>query len=68
MFARKDEIIDLHDEPDHKELCRREQQYLLRAIREDLDLTDHMNVAMNSLRIVLAADESINTGKTVELP
>jgi len=68
MFVRKDEIIDLHDEPDHKELCRREQQYLLRAIREDLDLTDHMNVAMNSLRIVLAADESIKTGKTVELP
>ena len=68
MFARKDEIIDLHDVPDHKELCRREQQYLLRAIREDLDLTDHMNVAMNSLRVVLAADESIKTGKTVELP
>ena len=68
MFVRKDEIIDLHDEPDHKALCRREQQYLLRAIREDLDLTDHMNVAMNSLRIVLGADESIKTGKTVELP
>jgi len=67
MFVRKDEIIDLHDEPDHKGLCRREQQYLLRAIREDLDLTDHMMVAVNSLRIVLAADESIKTGKTVEL-
>ena len=67
MFVLKDEIIDLHDEPDHKELCRREQQYLLRAIREDLDLTDHVNVAMNSLRVVLAADESIRTGKTVEL-
>ena len=67
MFVRKDEIIDLHDEPDHKELCRREQQYLLRAIRKDRDLTDHMEVAMNSLRVVLAADESIKTGNTVEL-
>jgi predicted dehydrogenase len=67
LFVNKDEIIDLHNEPDHKELCRREQQYLLRAIREELDLTDHMEVAMNSLKIVLAADESIKTGKTVEL-
>ena len=66
-FARKDRIIDLKDEPDHKALCRREQQYLLKAIREDLDLTDHLNDALNSLRIVLAADESIKTGSTIEL-
>jgi hypothetical protein len=32
----------LTDEPDHDQLCLREQQYLLRAIREDLDLTDHL--------------------------
>ena len=37
-----------------------------KAIQEDLDLSDHMNYAMNSLRIVLAADESIKTGKTIE--
>jgi predicted dehydrogenase len=57
-FVHKDEIIDLTDEPDHYELCRREQMYLLNAIRKDVDLTDHMNDAVNSLRIVLAADES----------
>ena len=65
--TREDEIIDLSDEPDHDELCRREQLYLLKAIREDLDLNEHLNDVMNSLRIVLAADESVRTGKTVEL-
>jgi hypothetical protein len=39
----------------------------LKAIREDLDLTDWMNDAVNSLRIVLTADESIRTGRAVEL-
>ncbi|KKK86552.1 hypothetical protein LCGC14_2762110, partial [marine sediment metagenome] len=66
-FVHKDDIIDLGDEPDHIELCRREQQYLLKAIQEDLDLIPHMNSALNSLRIVLAADESVKSGKTVEL-
>lgn len=65
-FVHKDEIIDLSNKPDHNELCKREQQFLLEAIQEDLDLSDHMNDAMNSLRIVLAADESIKTGKTIE--
>lgn len=66
-FAREDEIIDLHDEPDHQELCTREQRFLLKAIHDDIDLTDHMNDAVNSLAIVLAADQSVCTGKTVEL-
>jgi hypothetical protein len=66
-FARPDEIIDLADEPDHQELCAREQRYFRRAITEDLDLADHMSDAVNSLRIVLAADESVRTGKTIEL-
>lgn len=66
-FAKKDELIDTSDEPDHDGLCLLEQEYLLRAIREDVDLTSHMEDAVNSLRIVLAADESFKTGKTVEL-
>jgi predicted dehydrogenase len=66
-FVRPDEWINMADEPDHQELCQREQQYLLRAIREDLDLTSSMTDAVNSLRIVLAADESIRTGRGVEL-
>ena len=64
----KDLVIkEVIDELDHKALCKSEQQYLLKAIQEDLDLTDHLNDAMNSLRIVLAADESIKTGRTIAL-
>ncbi len=66
-FQQPDELIDLHDEPDHDGLCEREQRYLLRAIREDLDLGQHLADAVNSLRIVLAADESVRTGRVVEL-
>lgn len=66
-FVKADETIDLTDEPDHNELCVREQRYFLKAITENIDLTDHMRDAVNSLRIVLAADESARTGKTVEL-
>jgi Predicted dehydrogenases and related proteins len=66
-FARRDEPIDTADEPDHDALCEREQRFLLRAIDEDLDLTDHMRDAVRSLRIVLAADESVRTGQVVSL-
>jgi hypothetical protein len=48
-------------------LCEREQGYLLRAIRETLDLSDHLADAVNSLGIVLAADESFRTGRVVAL-
>jgi len=66
-FIETDRLIDTSDEPDHQELCNREQAYLLKAIREDLDLTEHLNDAINSLRIVLAADASAKTGQVVRL-
>ncbi|MBL0405805.1 Gfo/Idh/MocA family oxidoreductase [Microvirga aerilata] len=66
-FAKADERISTTDEPDHDGLCEREQRFLLRAIQEDVDLTDHMNDAVRSLRIVLAADEAVRTGKVVTL-
>jgi len=66
-FERPDEVIDLTDEPDHQELCAREQRFFHRAIAGNLDLADHMADAVNSLRIVLAADESVRTGKTIAL-
>ena len=66
-FTRRDEWIDVRDEPDHDELCAREQQVFLRAIREDLDLTDHLDSAIDSLRIVLAADRAFKEGRTVGL-
>lgn len=66
-FSKPDEIIDLQDEPDHDELCEREQACFLKAIQEDLDLSDHMADAVNSLRIVLAADQSFKEGRVIDL-
>ena len=63
----RDERIDMTDEPDHDALCEREQRYLLKAIDEDLDLTDHMDDGVKSLRIVMAADESVRSGNVVKL-
>ncbi len=66
-FTREDEWIEMTDEPGHQELCNREQQFFLRAIQQDLDLTDHINDAVNSLKVAFACDESVKTGKMVEL-
>jgi len=66
-FARGDEVVRLDDEPDHDELCAREQQFFLAAIQNEVDLTDHLDDAIQSMRIVAAADESFRTGKTIEL-
>ncbi len=66
-FAREDEWINLDDEPNHQELCNREQKFFLKAIREDRDLTDHMEDAVNSLRIAFACDQSVKSGKIVAL-
>jgi predicted dehydrogenase len=66
-MSKPDERIDMSDEPDHEGLCEREQRYLLKAIQEDVDLTDHMNDGVKSLKIVLAADESIHTHQIVTL-
>ncbi len=66
-FAKKDEILNMEDEPGHQDLCDREQEFFLKAINEDLDLTESMDAAVNSLRIVLAAEESIEKGKAIEL-
>jgi predicted dehydrogenase len=66
-FVKKDEWIDLKDEPDHQELCNREQRYFFKAIQKDLDLTELTDSALSSLRIALACDESIRTGEIIKL-
>ncbi len=38
-----------------------------RAITEDIDLTRHMEDAVQSLAICLAADESVRSGQPVTL-
>jgi len=66
-MSKPDERIDMTDEPDHDGLCEREQRYLLKAINENIDLTDHMDDAVKSLKIGIAADRSIHTGQVVDL-
>lgn len=66
-FTHSDEIIRTDDEPDHDGLCLREQQFFLKSITEELDLTQHMEDALGSLRIALAADQSVRTGAPVLL-
>ncbi|MDH3262688.1 MAG: Gfo/Idh/MocA family oxidoreductase [Paracoccaceae bacterium] len=65
--AGRDRVIDLAGEPGHQELCDAEQAFVLRAIAEDIDLSRHMSDAVESLRVCLAADESIRTGQAIDL-
>lgn len=62
-----DQLITMPNEPDHQALCSAEQAYMIDAIAKDIDLTRHMDDAVQSLAICLAADQSIRTGEVVEL-
>jgi predicted dehydrogenase len=66
-FSREDELVSTVGEPGHDALCAREQDYVYKAITENIDLSRHMNDAVQSLRICIAADESIRTGLAVKL-
>ena len=57
--------VNTEDEPNHDELCEIEQRYLLKVIEENLDITQDMVDVINSMKIVLAADKSIRTGKQI---
>ena len=65
--ATGDTDISMADEPGHQQLCDREQAFVARAITEKLDLTRHMQDAVQSLAICLAADESVRSGQPVKL-
>lgn len=66
-FVKQDEYVSTEDEPDHDGLCLLEQEFLLNSIQSNIDLTAHMEDAINSLKIVLAADEAFRTGKMIPL-
>ncbi|MEK1931050.1 MAG: Gfo/Idh/MocA family oxidoreductase [Pararhizobium sp.] len=66
-FVHKDEDLKMDGEPGHQELCDLEQAYVLKAIAENINLERHMDDAVQSLRICLAADESVRTGRPVKL-
>ncbi|MBZ9697145.1 MULTISPECIES: Gfo/Idh/MocA family protein [unclassified Mesorhizobium] len=66
-FLKTDEMLSMEGEPGHQDLCDLEQAFVLKAIREDIDLTRHMDDAVRSLAVCLAADESVRGGKAVRL-
>jgi len=66
-FAQSDQVIRSTEEPGHDGLCEREQHFFAAAIQNDLDLSDHHDSALQSLKIVLAAERSARTGKAVRL-
>lgn len=48
-------------------LCAREQDYLLDSIQNDRNLSEHMSAAVESLKIVLAADQSMRENRPIDL-
>jgi hypothetical protein len=66
-FLKPDDDLRMDDEPGHQELCDREQMLFLDAIQKDQDMSVHMSDAVNSLKIVLAADKSVRTGEVIRL-
>ena len=66
-LEQSDEYIDLDDEPDHDELCKREQQFFLNGILGRTNLTEHQDSAIRASEIVLAADHSLPHWRNGEL-
>jgi predicted dehydrogenase len=66
-LEQDDELLALDDEPDHDELCRREQEFFLKGIRSEIDLTEHQNSAIRATEVVLASDQSFREARTIEL-
>lgn len=65
--GQPDQDLSMTGEPGHQELCNAEARFMAQAIAEDLDLTRHMQDAVASLAVCLAADESVRTGQPVRL-
>ena len=59
--------VSMADEPGHQALCDRQAAFVARAITEDHDLTRHLQDAVASLEVCLAADESVRSGLPVKL-
>jgi predicted dehydrogenase len=65
--GQPDRDLDMAGEPGHQELCDAEAAYVATAIAGDVDLTRHLDDAVASLAVCLAADESVRTGRPVKL-
>ncbi|MCY4298325.1 MAG: Gfo/Idh/MocA family oxidoreductase [Flavobacteriaceae bacterium] len=67
QFIKGDEFIRYQDDPSHQELCDNEQDYFYKAITQSHDLEDHLQQALESLKIALACDQAVKNGKTIFL-
>ena len=65
--GQPDRDLSMQGEPGHQQLCDAEAAFMARAIAEDADLTRHMQDAVASLTVCLAADESVRSGQPVRL-
>ena len=66
-FSHADDLISMEDEPGHQDLCSREQALFLDSIINNRNMDAHVEDAIRSLQIVLAADESVRTGEVVKI-
>ncbi len=57
-----DRRVAVNDDPGHQALCDAQQAWMIRVIADDRDVSRHLSDAVTSLRICIAADESIRTG------
>ncbi len=65
--GQPDADLSMADEPGHQALCDREAAFVADAIATDADLSRHLQDAVSSLAVCLAADESVRTGLPVKL-
>ena len=65
--GQPDVDLSMADEPGHQDLCDRQAAFVARAIAEDLDLTRHLADAVASLRVCLAADQSVRSRQPVRV-
>ena len=66
-IGQPDQDLGMADEPGHQALCDRQAAFVARAIAQDADLTRHLQDAVASLAVCLAADESVRTGLPVKI-
>ena len=62
-----EQVQSFAESPGHQRLCDLQAAAMARAIREDADLSRHINDAARSVAVCLAADESVRTGRPVRL-
>lgn len=66
-FIYEDTWLNMEDEPNHDQLCGREQHFFYQAIVQDINLDEHLQDALNSLKIAFACDKSIRQGQLIHV-